>query len=681
MKCNNIILYNARISLGLSRKKVAYETGISSLYLKNVEEGYIPLLQKKKKILYAYYGIDENEYNALDYPGKIKEEGKKEKKFLQKFFKIYKSIYTVISLLAIVVISLCVCIPSYFLMDDVVNNKIKYTNQSYLQFKDEMYEKGDLVPSPMQLMFFDLFSYKFCEENADAPVFYIISNEKLLLDSMIIQKYVLEDKSIEVYMGTYEDRKTYDCSVQIKGTQDKSNKQYYFSYAYGTKKYSFSYFYDAEGNEYKSTDEELIDLEKKSYEIFDKFLIDCNNSFNNLFSFEIDFFQFIDEKIQNTEYQAKLYSTYFGLLSGFSIGGLLALFSLLPNCFMIGVKVAKKIKKNTNIKNEKNDEISKKPCKSPIKNLNFRPFFKEGYFAILAITIFFIGNLTLALKYYSALFFGATSPQELSTFINVIENFIPIGFLMILFVKLNKMSRIKTIYINGLAFMLSGFLFYIVELLITYDFMRSGMVFSILTVFFPGNIFWNIGLFLFISSFLFITPKRFKTKWQIIMYRLLAIIPIGLFVISYVLNVEKGLGHINISIFGEYLLISRNIVVGAFGILYLLGMFVVKTYIEHRYGKEEAPYIENGAISQYVKNGIAVLIIIILAILDNTLNTIESAKLLGFGKNKYIYVAIPFILFYSRRLPKKNIIQDMTFNTLAGVGNCLSYILIILSII
>ena len=186
MKCNNIILYNARISLGLSRKKVAYETGISSLYLKNVEEGYIPLLQKKKKILYAYYGIDENEYNALDYPGKIKEEGKKEKKILQKFFKIYKSIYTVISLLAIFVISLCVCIPSYFLMDDVVNNKIKYTNQSYLQFKDEMYEKGDLVPSPMQLMFFDLFSYKFCEENADAPVFYIISNEKLLLDSMII---------------------------------------------------------------------------------------------------------------------------------------------------------------------------------------------------------------------------------------------------------------------------------------------------------------------------------------------------------------------------------------------------------------------------------------------------------------------------------------------------------------
>ena len=128
-------------------------------------------------------------------------------------------------MLAIVVISLCVCIPSYFLMDDVVNNKIKYTNQSYLQFKDEMYEKGDLVPSPMQLMFFDLFSYKFCEENADAPVFYIISNEKLLLDSMIIQKYELEDKSIEVYMGTYEDRKTYDCSVQIKGTQDKSNKQ------------------------------------------------------------------------------------------------------------------------------------------------------------------------------------------------------------------------------------------------------------------------------------------------------------------------------------------------------------------------------------------------------------------------------------------------------------------------
>jgi len=698
----NQYLYNLRIKNNLSLSKAAKKLHFNYFILKNLEEGYLRFTKKRIKKICDGYNIKEDEFdNCSDLVYQVDEESTEESKFLNKLKDFLFSIYFYVFTGMIMIFSMLLTIIGKMQNDTYINTPLDIYSSDYVELYNYIQDNGEEGMLGLEYVLYSIEGQyvEFPKEDyINSMEFYISRNQKFPF-IFYINNYISNDSytiNINISAGlttsyyiVYSTISTDNYKYSIYGTYDTKNFLI-DSISSSEKSYDTSLDDDIDTNDEDSNLNSIInktdsstngavsneEISKFINDVFDLTMVDAEKNYNSIIK-NGNFKKLLENHMYDNINYTNFGSKWYLLLVIFSI---VFVTSLIGFLVLTGIKIfnyrkKKVIASNNNLSPPQNSTLIREINK---KNMIFSPFIKDGYLRIIGIILLFIGSSANAMYFFYVIYLGSIVEPFLTLGENAhtIKLIAPVAYLLIIFLKLYGMQKNKSILINVITMFYIGLIFYIFELCTAYYFTADGNMATYLLKILPTNLFWSLELFFLTSACLFHTPKFINTKIKTIIYRLCSLIPVIYIAICYALLFQQKSGYLIIPDYIKYLLINKNIVVALFGVLFIYGCYILKVILKKKYG-DNYLLVERTNQIEFIKNIIAVVIIILLAILDNTLCENEIAVTLGFGKNKYIYFLIPFILFYKERLPKANPIQNVAFNFLAGVGNIITYILLI----
>jgi len=681
----NLSLKKLRTNNNYSIKELAKLVNISKFRLFLYENGYISIREKDILKLMSFFNVTKDYFDYGDgYPTfeKINDDNKENKKsFIN---KLLSSKILGISSFSILLLSIVSIVLGQYTIYNSRDNALNYFNDEYKISSEYVKKNGELSINPFMITDFIstttytskdskyFFKYKVSHNN------YFLGKTELstsYIDSINNVKYVYE------YYGS-----DYFCNYQINNLKDE---KIYQGYLIRDKKDSMTI---KELIKYPIDDNSIVNFNDPLFKDVSKniadtiFLADQSYELRNKETINISL-SFYDVIKEITEGERSL-KTYYEIGYNFSLfGGIIGATSLMLLCmYFVFFLFNRKRYKNNEISLEVTDpflefkDIETNKRKKLKKNIKFFPFIPESILRFSGLICLLIGSCGTMILIGSVLeIFPTIGIQAGYNFYKIAGNFLTVALFLLFFTKIDISRSNSKTYIQAILMFGFGLIFYIFEVMVLFDLnFNNNLYITLLTSFMPGNFFWGMAVFSLLNIFLFYTPKWCdNSRKRIILFRCLAIIPLSyLFVCAFYKYGRELLGLEEVHYAISSLFFNKSLIISLFAVFYSLGVYFYRLIVVKKYGKENALIYINGNKYLFIKNLIAVILIIILGLFDYFCKDLSFAKSFGLGKNYYILILVPFIMFYHIHFGKRSALLDKVYLILYQLFFGISYIFI-----
>lgn len=329
-------------------------------------------------------------------------------------------------------------------------------------------------------------------------------------------------------------------------------------------------------------------------------------------------------------------------------------------------------------------EFKETPLKfrAPLKdNLIYAPFVPEMVFRILGLIFVLIGSTGLMISVGSVLgIFQNIDAVSGFKYNSAVSHILVLGFFTMFFTKLNTIQNKKDMLSSTLLMFGGGLILYIFEVLLSFDLVSTNSVLGlVITELLPGNIIWGIGIFELLNYFLYCNPDWIQgNKTKTIIFRSLSILPLAYCLVSLFYNAGIKLWNFPTLHYAvSALLFSKAFIFISFGILYSYIIYIYRFIVIKKYGKDNASLYFLGNKYFFIKNIIAVVLIIGIGLLEYFGSDLSFAKAFGIKNNWYILALIPIVLFYHPHNGARNKTIELTYSILNMLFLSVSYLFII----
>ncbi len=689
----NELLYTTRLKLGLSRKQFAKKLHVPSLYYRFYENGYVKPSKKYIKRISEALNIDYSTYfNGIQsYPIELPDEDSKFQKWYKNIFskkwpKIVAAVLTILSSATIGV--------SFYKYNYTMDNAQEFYSERYLNFVDEVREKGTMTFSLLHEMVRPEIHYS----DEDKYISISTSSNNYSLRTLnAYANYKGENYNTYYIIPNLSYNTLSTLNVEYVDHQNLIKYKSIFNIENNTFSLSDSIYFE-DGAPLEKDDEKYNEVVLRMKEHIDEVNYDFTSMIKLTLNLDYDFYTELLVDYKNgasLNLTTELVSLGMGIV-GIGLSGLF-LFTLL---FMIffgrkkeetdeNLDVQFLLDSTPNNTNENKETLSKKPKffsltlekKEPKKDIRFYPFIPETVFELAGIFLILFGSIRIIL-YMTNYFYNGGLTQEVftQTTSNLFHAF-TIGMFLLYFIDfdifLDDRRSLRNFFLYGLIFI--G-LYFIECIMIDYLSKTTG-VFLLITDFYtiPNN-FSTISCYFGLMFFLFYSPKYLNTKKKLIIFRLMSIIPIAWILVSTLIFQNYKAWGLNLSTWELYIFASERPQFSLLCVIYLLSYYFLRLFIKWRYGIDHANKIFNGNKFYFIKNILVCLIIGIIAIIEYCLKN-ANTNIKGIGGYYQIVYLIPFLLFYHPHKGKRCKPVDYLTLILYGLFFSIGYIFAALVIV
>ncbi len=646
----NMVLYEARMRSGLSRRRFARTLKIFPLFYRLIESGYIKPFRRTREKVSAFIGEDYQPFceGISSYPEELPE--KRRRTVTVWAFKVLGSLPLRIFLGLLIIAMLACFVIGYRNYEHYSSNAMADAPQALKELMAGIREKGSFTLSPsgtigrMEIFRMegrsqlatvkvdtdDSFPY-----NIDFTVHHWLDRGRL---SYSVSLDSQDPDIVAAGYSDYDTNQTYEAQIDLSGQtpvlQSLNSRTSYV-------------------NDHELTEQ----LRTVMLSRIDAFRPAIEDLIRTDLDLDIDFRQLcLDSYHAYSRYQdGNIESIIYAVL-----GGCLALLFLfcLIYCLIYGTKdgVRRQIMTNNNL-------IRYAMRKEPKNDLRLTPFLPETLLSIVGSTILL--NSSFRLLTYAAVFAGIGN-LDLSTAGVLNTQFMSYFYLgMFLLYFLDFDTFLDDMRVMGRVFL---YLFlYLGLFALEYGIMsylaNSGSpLYNFAASFTPPNMFGTICLYFVIMLFLFFTPRFIRTRKRLIIYRFCSLIPVlfifGAHIIS---NGAKVWFDQELPLWLRLLLSEEKIAFSVLCVSYLYMTFFLRLFYEHRYGTDNARKIVNGNRFIWIKNGLTCLLIVLIVIINLLMGRNSKAVDFGWGQTTDLLLLTPLILFYHpHKGPRSRFVDAMT---------------------
>lgn len=649
----NEALYNARLTLGLTRKEAAKKLSTRPFILKNYEEGYLYLKDKKARKFALAYGLEEDSFiiddrgyfTAIDY-----EAGKEKKERFGKIRDALASLPSLIVTLVVIVVSFVMANVGGINWNYTFTQRDRYLPSEYKQIYNEVTSEGNVG--------------SFCVMTT------LVDTEEAYVHEIDEYYAVLVPKDSDFY-------------GLISFAYDDPN----IGHMNGDT-YQFSYYLDcyAAGNcsvnyqAYSFSREMIVDMEYAEYD-------PATGEINPSLPMEEDVLQMMKDYLSLVKPVANEYlSQYFSsetstnlvdalyLSMGTTnanlmtmrtigtavmfVGGFLVAFGFL--ILVYGIVRRGKIKKKglySKVESlvQEEEEVGTDTREAP-HSFDPAPFIaKEDYLRFFFLGIFFVGCLMGVFQRMNS--YGWIGPEAYNTISVILSYFKGIGTFMVFFLKLEAIISRRDTFSSFLTCLGISSLFYVGDVYYSVYLTNYGTLGRLLAQFLPSNLFTGLAALALFAFFLLKEPVKAK-KWQRVLFHLGGLLPLGYLIAGFVI-LAIDTNH-SISPFLNAGLNGGLFEVCIIGVVYIIFIFIFRRIAFHRYGKKGGEEYLTSSTYTLARNIVLSTVIVILVILNYALP--ENFPLWTLRRNGFFLLLIPVFLLYRTRVPKSTVKGELLFD-------------------
>nr|MBQ6242039.1 helix-turn-helix transcriptional regulator [Lachnospiraceae bacterium] len=284
----------------------------------------------------------------------------------------------------------------------------------------------------------------------------------------------------------------------------------------------------------------------------------------------------------------------------------------------------------------------------PKTDLRLTPFLPDTLLSLIGSTILLLSSMRIVTYAFVFIGVGNLDLTTAGTLNTQFMNYFYLGMFLLYFLDfdtfLDDMRVMGKIFMYLLLYL--G-LFALEYSILSYLSESSSPLYQMAAGFTPPNMFGTICLYFVIMLFLFFTPRFVRTRKRLLAYRLCSLIPVAVIFGAHV--IAKG----SVQFFGHELPLMLRLLLNeekiAFSVLcvgYLFMLFFLRLFYEHRYGTENARRIFNGNRFIWVKNGLTCGLIVLIVAVNALMGRSARAVDFGWGQTTDLLLLIPLILFY-----------------------------------
>ena len=644
----NLFLYQKREELAMSKKQAAKEIGLPFLRYVLLEGGYIKPSKRDILNISYYYGIDYSEYvkGIHSYPEVIKAKESKMNGFI---YKTCSSKILRIILLCLSFLSLAFSLSGYILGEKNKSDVLSFYSSDFNSFYTAMQEKGDVTYSVAS-------AFK-------RPTIYKATGDKFV--SIITSYDKLNVQDFDCYVNYRDDKAKLNYTVKPmtfdkKGTIDVSyfafdgsfSYKSFFSYDEEKKAFELGYILSETSN--TMTEEETTNITKTFSSHIDEILPSLSSIINQKLGIRLDMFSFLKEFSESSK---NYNDRYYAFMLTTIIAGMNFSFYAFLTCmvFIYGkhrkdcrLELVNSVEHPIYIPKQKHEYRSLKP------DWHFSPFLPETLFEIAGIVLTFFGSLKIFYYISVLLSAGDGIGSNFQSFSNFLSAIFTIGLFLLYFIDfdlfLNPKKGLRNACFNFFLFLsISFFIGYTLTLISE----SNNILFEKLTQYPIPNNFGTISMYFLLIIFLFMTPKWVNTKKKLIFYRLLSLLPIGIIFTTTLIYYEYRNWGWELNYFQRYLFSTERPQFSFLCVSYLLLLYFMKLFYQHRYGEENAKRFFLSNRFYFLKNILVTSLILIIAAFELSMKHLDPGNLKGLGQYWQVIFLVPFLPFYHPHVGEK----------------------------
>lgn len=665
MESYNLFLYHQRKERNLSRHSFAKQCHINSFLYFLIENGYIKPNKKQICNISDFLGTDYSKFLEGDYSYPI-DLPYTEHRLVTKF-------YSLLSTVGIRMVSfflfLC-CFVLIFISNEGLHisasEKRTYYSESFLRFYDGIKEEGYSTYSLLH--------------QTRKPEIYLEEADKLVSVKGSYDEMMETELSFDVTYH-FDDCRIFFSMMVTSGKPDFSGSYHEYqtdregSFFVENGIVDVLSLYSSKDSEYKSTDEEISALQEKLQPYADTLKDDFHAVTEKWLGIDYTLDRFaMDYSLGHSA--CSKYSTIWG----FCYFGSIIFAGVFLFAFLYSMIYGRKRQEEAFYYLDYG-KVEKTFGKGRVakKDFRFSPFLPETVIELVGIALVFFGSLRILYYVLSFLRIIEISGNDFSDIPTGFFNLFMIGMFLLYLIDFDIFADDKRILRNIGLYLIIFFVLYLFEsTIMTYLSDYGNVLLDILmskkTI--PNN-FFSIAMYFAIMGFLFYTPKKLEGSRYLIWYRLSAIVPIVLIISrTLIFNLANSVWGWDLSIPVLYFFSSERIQFSVLCVIYLVGFYFMKTFVEKKYGKEKATAILNGNRFLWTKNLFTASVVAIVGIIEIVFARNQIASNLGIGKYPGILFLSPLVLFYHPHMGARNIILDYATLALYFIAFAGAYILI-----
>ncbi len=648
----NQFLYNKRKELKLSKRKFAKLLKISKFRYKLLENGYIKPAKRDIKKISKYFDIDFNQYleGINSYPADLN--NIKYNPLSNFMYHAFTKKALRIILLAITIICILSTITGFILYSRFDSSKLASQDDNVVELQNAIMEKGD---------------NNFSITNFNFPI--------------VTEVIDLENGN--------------EKAVSIKSKYDETNLYLSFSEIYWYENYRivYSYFecldntiiwsisvhnYDTlESSNYivseKNRNIEIPDFDENTTPVID--VITNNNiheDFNYLIQEKLGLNSNFDDIILSMYATKEKYKNVDDITRNVAI---ITLFLSFVFLFLFGfASIYGKEKDEIHSFNHSDELLGIKPLNKKMKkDIRIYPFIPETILRLIGFFFIFVGAFRIMIITFNIIDYSA----EYLTTAKELMSIQMMGMFIVFFINFDIFMKDNRIFRNLLLYPLMFIFLYLIEAYllsaITAD--QSIITFALDKFSFP-NPFGTATYYFLIIVFLFLTPNYINTKKKLIIFRSMAIIPITIIIVSFILSNADILFNVKFtSYWTKLLFVGDRFPLSILAITYLVSLFFLRLYYKKKYGEKNAERYFNGNKYIFTKNAIAALLIIIIWAFEMIFSKNTTLNKMGIGVNTSLIILAPLVFLYHPHKNARNAPSDIILITIYGLILAFLYIL------
>lgn len=703
----NKILNQKRKQLGLTLKEAAKLLHYNKTHLRLIEEGYLPIREKKQQLFIDVYKLEENFFeDDGGYPVILNDEKVKYQK--QWFYKVINSIWFKITSFVLFFGFVGITIGG-----GIINSNSKTKTSSY--FDTNVNETKTFAKKhPDKIIDYILSE----EQNIEDRVFEINNdNDPTRSDNLTI-KFAEKEKNILFTTLTDE----FEFTGVFPGffTQNPANIQTSFNgkYLNGSLKLTATYSIgelqiasvtskiknDVKINGVKliGKDNKLATIKENNSEYY-TLIVEMYKTHVERYNIQMSNF-FESEHFNNGKVSYASFNESFKAGTAKYVSSLISslcmlIFGLVFSVFFLALAVLyifkKMPKSEEEIESTSSNEIienddyfieSRAKVKPLKKNWKFAPLFPGNLLKFISISMIFAYSIGFFFVFITTVTHNEALVSQIKASQSLLSTALIIAFLLLFFVKLDFIQNRKNYFLTNYFYFFAGLAFYGLMVVVSYSVAIDNTVMSkvgqILINVIPGNFLWGILAFNMMVLILFYNPVSIgDDKKKMLHYRLLALIPISYLVISLILEIGTKAAGWAIPNAITCLFFTKSIDLIVFALGFTLFAFFYKKWTLKKYGKENAVLFQKGNQYYFVRNFAAALLVLIIGIVEIACHFTCPNNPLGFGDDYLILCTIPFILLYHPHHGKRNGKIDNLFLAFYIIAYAIGIALILVSLI
>lgn len=313
------------------------------------------------------------------------------------------------------------------------------------------------------------------------------------------------------------------------------------------------------------------------------------------------------------------------------------------------------------------------------KDIRFSPFLPETFFEILGIALVAIGALRIIILVGSYLLPGFYSVENAQTLPNILLGIYFLGMFLLYFMDFDLFLDDRRVLRNIVLYFIAFVLLYLIEATFMDSFANSGsLTFTTISSILIPNNFMSATCYFLLMFFLFFTPKHITKKWQLVVFRYCAILPIAYIIISFIIGHGDYFFGWRMSPWLQYWFSVERLPYSILCVSYLVGLYFLRRFFKKKYGEEGAKRYFMGNRFLFLKNAMACSIVLAVWAIELIFANDKGLNRLGIGVNTSLIVLVPFLMFYHPHKGPRNLVFDWFILALYGIA--ISYVYIMLGI-